>query len=96
MTDDEQEPWKSLVKAARKAGAGKHAPPETPAPKGFVPHLRAVRKKLWILAKTTLWRRWALVAVAVAAVLYLLAVILLKSDPAPSITPPEPPNPISP
>ena len=95
MTDD-QESWKQLVDAAKKAGAGKPVHGETSAPEGFVAQMRTTRKKLWLIAKTVLWRRWSLVAVAVAVVLYLLAHLLLKPDPSPSIVPPEPPNPISP
>lgn len=95
MTND-QESWKQLVDAARKAGAGKPVSGEASAPEGFVEQVRTARKKLWLFARTVLWRRWALVAVAVAVILYLVAHLLFQPDPSPSIVPPEPPHPISP
>lgn len=90
--DPDQSPWNRLVSASRPASEnndGEH-PPE-----GFVAHMRKVRGDLWGFARTLLWRRGSLIAIVVALLLYLLAHFFLKSDPAPSVTPPKPRNPIS-
>ena len=94
--DDNQAPWQSLVKAAQEAGAGEPPEREENAPEGFVARMRLLRKTLWTFAKSYLWRRWSLFAVIVALVLYLIAYLLLKADPPPSITPPQLPSPLSP
>lgn len=93
--DDSEEPWNRLAKAARTARAGE--PPDLPlrAPEGFVSRMRVTRERLWTFAKTYLWRRWSLIAVAVALFLYLVAHLILKEDPAPTISPPQPPTPLS-
>jgi hypothetical protein len=57
--------------------------------------MRTMRASLWTLAVTLLWRKWSLVAILVAVILYLVACLLLKSEPSPAIPTPEPPNPVS-
>ena len=97
MTNNDEESWKQLVSAARKVGAGKPAARQSlVAPASFVAHMRSVRKTLWAFARTVLWRRWSLVAIAVAVLLYLIAYLVLKPEPTLSIPPPEPPHPLSP
>jgi hypothetical protein len=96
MNNDDDETWNQLVNAAKQVGAGKTGIEERSAPQRFVAHMRKVRGTLWDLAKALLWRRWSLIAIVVACVLYLIAYLLLKQDPAPVIPTPQPPNPLSP
>ena len=94
--DNSEEPWKRLVEAARETGAADGPQSAPPPPDGFVAGVRTVRRKLWKFAKSYLWRKWSLAAIAVALLLYLVAYLILKQDPPPSISPPEPPSPVSP
>ena len=96
MNDESDQPWKELVKAAQKARA-KAPDEEAPAPPpNFVSRMREMRRSLWRMARTILWRRWSLVAIVIALLLYLVAYLILRPDPAPTIPPPAPPNPLSP
>ena len=96
MNEDDKQPWNQLVDAAKKVGAGRPPPPGSPTPEAFVSRIRTMRQSLWSLARTILWRRWSLIAIVVAAILYLVAHLLLKPDPEPSIPTPEPPSPLAP
>jgi hypothetical protein len=95
MPNHQDDSWNRLLKAAKKSGAGTESGRDSSPPDDFVSRMRSARKALWGLARTLLWRRWSLVAIAVAAALYLIVWLVLKDDPAPLIPPPEPPNPLS-
>lgn len=95
MTDDKQDSWNKLVDTAKHLDATGSAA-EVPAPEGFVARMRSVRKSLWSLARTLLWRRWSLVAIVVAALLYLLVYLFFRPDPTPTIPTPQPPTPLAP
>ena len=93
-TDDQEDAWRKLVTASRAAGAGK-IEEDAVASKSVVSSIRKARETLWKVAKVLLWRRWSIVAILVAALLYLLAYLFLKKEEAPSIDIPEPPTPLS-
>lgn len=95
MNDEPDEPWKQLVQAARKSRA--EAPPEhdATAPPQFVTRIRTMRKSLWRIARTILWRRWSLVAIVLAILTYLIVYLVLDRAPTPAIPTPEPPDPRS-
>lgn len=96
MSENDHESWNQLLGAAKRAGSGQPPGPEGAAPPTVVSRLRELRKTLWVFARTVLWRRWSVFAIVVAALLYLLAYLLLKPDPEPSIQAPQPPTPLSP
>ena len=54
--------------------------------------MRSMRKDLWTLARTLLWRRWSLIAMIIAILAYLLVYLFLREEREPSITPPKPPH----
>ena len=95
MQEDDDQSWNELLGAIKKAGAGQPAAGPDAAPPTFVSRMRKMRETLWLVARTLLWRRWSLVAIAVALIIYLVAYLVLKEDPAPTIPPPQPPSPLS-
>ena len=97
MDDRRDNRWDEILHAAREAGVGRAAAaPPAAAPERFVARVRAMRAGLWALAKALFWRRWSLVAVAIAALLYLVVHLLLRPDPPRSIPTPVPPTPLAP
>ena len=95
MNDEPDQPWKELVKAAHKARAESPDDASPTPPPNFVSRMREMRQSLWQIARTILWRRWSLIAIVIALLLYLVAYFLLRTDPAPTIPPPEPPDPLT-
>ena len=92
--DDQEDAWRKLVTASKAVGAGQ-TEGDVSASKSFVSSVRNARQALWKFAKVLLWRRLSIVAIIVAAILYLLAHLFLKKEDSPSIDIPEPPTPLS-
>lgn len=92
--------WNRLVDAARKVGATSEGSPTPKVTSSFVSNVVAMRKGLWGLARTILWRRWSLIAALLAITIYMTFFFLLKSrppssptlPPAPAETLPPPPD----
>lgn len=96
MKRDDQDAWTRLLGEAKKSGAGQPGRRETGDPSSFVVRMRTARENLWVFAKTILWRRWSLIAIAVALLLYLIAYLVLGPAAPPSIPTPDPPRPLTP
>lgn len=92
----EDRPWKELLEAAKSERALPGSEDVEPAPDSFVNRIRAMRAGLWAAAKAVFWRRWSLVAVLVALLVYGLCHLLLKPDTESTIPPPHPPHLLSP
>jgi hypothetical protein len=95
MSDDDDDSWSRLVRVAKRSGAGKGSHRTPMVSPLIINRMRELRQNLWVLAKTMVWRRWSLVALAVAVALYLLAFFLLREKAPTSIPPPDPPHPLS-
>lgn len=92
----EDRPWKDLLQAARSERALHGSEDAEPAPDRFVNRIRNMRAGIWAVAKAVFWRRWSLVAVLLALLVYALCHMLLEPDRESTIPPPNPPQPISP
>ncbi|MDB2673422.1 hypothetical protein N9Y81_00560 [Akkermansiaceae bacterium] len=84
--NDDDDPWKRLVDAAKTAPVEEEAEPTTQI------SVRTLRESVQSLLLALTWRKWSLLAALAAAVIFLIFFLLRDDAPAPEpIIPIEPP-----
>ena len=94
--DKQSRAWDELLRAAKSDRGSPADPAAEQAPESFVTRVRTMRAGLWAVAKAIFWRRWSLVAIVVAALVYLCVEFFLPPRDDQSIQPPKPPTPLAP
>ncbi|MEN8772458.1 MAG: hypothetical protein ABF379_13405 [Akkermansiaceae bacterium] len=84
--NDEENPWKRLVKAAQTPAADDPVEPTTRI------NIKSLRESVQSLLLAFTWRKWSFLAAILAALIFLVLFILRDDPPAPEpIIPTEPP-----